>query len=74
MLIIHHSKPGYYLRPTTRTYQPVSRKPTLPTRMKFLILLFVMAALFSSVALAGNRKEAKDKYSKNKKGVPHQGV
>jgi hypothetical protein len=74
MLIFHHSKHGYYLRTTTRTYPLVSKKTTSPTKMKFLILLVVMAALFSSVALAGNKKNAKDKYSKNKPGVPHQGV
>jgi Na+-transporting methylmalonyl-CoA/oxaloacetate decarboxylase gamma subunit len=42
--------------------------------MNFLILLVVMMALFSSVALAANKKNAGSKYSKNKKGKPHQGA
>jgi Na+-transporting methylmalonyl-CoA/oxaloacetate decarboxylase gamma subunit len=42
--------------------------------MNFLILLVVMMALFSSVALAANKKNAGSKHSKNKKGKPHQGA
>jgi hypothetical protein len=44
-------------------------------KMKFIILLVAMVALFASVSLAGpSSKNAKSKYSKNKKGKPHQGV
>jgi hypothetical protein len=43
--------------------------------MKFIILLVAMMVLFASVTLAGpSPKNAKSKYSKNKKGKPHQGV
>jgi hypothetical protein len=43
--------------------------------MKFILLLVAMMALFASVSLAGpSPKDAKSKYSKNKKGKPHQGV
>jgi hypothetical protein len=49
-------------------------KTTSPIKMKFLILVVVMMALFSSVALTANKKNAGSKYSKNKKGKPHQGA
>lgn len=43
--------------------------------MRFTVLLVAMMALFASVALAGPKpKNAKSKYSKNKKGKVHQGV
>jgi len=43
--------------------------------MKLVILLVAMTVLFASVALAGpGPSNANSKYSKNKKGKPHQGV
>lgn len=36
--------------------------------MKFLILLVVMMALFTSVALAGSNQNPKGKHGKGKKG------
>jgi hypothetical protein len=47
--------------------------------MKLVILLVAMMVLFASVALAGpsgwhSADNARSRWSKNKKGKPHQGV